>query len=712
LNPTRPRPAPGGRRRPVAATLAALGLLCGAGTAAARGIEYIYIDANVGSASGGHAALRFEDEVYHFQHHEPGLLRLERDRTRDFRHRYGVLENRTLEVSRIEVDDSTWRLLRDHFARVYRVQERQIALGRALAADVALLERLRDPAPPGASDRAEADPGSPVAAAGYFFPAEGDAPGRIALRPRSPVLDRLGARASVLGGADELADRVRAVEEELAALAPWPADSAAFRLEPATLPVSRAPLSLRYAELVSARTALEVLRDAPPLRGESILDASAPIFALTPDEVARVVARADRLENDLLRLVRSGRPDWGRAMLVGMARLEALRRSAAEGRLRLLDVTPEGAGRVTAEVFGRRPEAAAGIASELRASLARARSAFLESEGPVDLPLARLEAAAARSVEVEAGLAGDRDVRFFPGTPAPARAAPRPDPGLPGWSPADSEARGADLAAARARVRDFERQLESLYAYDLFSANCVSQIFAEFEAAFAEAEEPGTPAATLARERIRAESERRLGGFVEIAGTLNFIPFVSARAVREAYRVAETRTELSYRRSQVEAMLAREPGWRVALRESNTLTSSIYSGHPDDSLFLFFTDDRFWLRPLMGIANLAVGIGETLAGVAWLPVDGGDTLLSGLDGALFSLPELAFFNIRKGRLEVIPSTPEPDSVAAGVGAEAAVAAEGPLHAGDGGEHVGTLGKHRDARVRTEPREGALDSDPG
>jgi len=59
-------------------------------------------------------------------------------------------------------------------------------------------------------------------------------------------------------------------------------------------------------------------------------------------------------------------------------------------------------------------------------------------------------------------------------------------------------------------------------------------------------------------------------------------------------------------------------------------------------------------RPLYGIANLAVGIGGTLAGIALLPADRGAALRAGLDGALFSFPEIAFINIRKGSFAFAP----------------------------------------------------------
>ena len=91
----------------------------------------------------------------------------------------------------------------------------------------------------------------------------------------------------------------------------------------------------------------------------------------------------------------------------------------------------------------------------------------------------------------------------------------------------------------------------------------------------------------------------------------------------------------------------------VFFRESNTLTSAIYRRNPEDSIFVFFTDDAVVVRPLFGVVNLVVGLAASAVGLATLPVDGGATLWAGLKGAIFSLPELFFQNIRKGSFEHI-----------------------------------------------------------
>ena len=73
-----------------------------------------------------------------------------------------------------------------------------------------------------------------------------------------------------------------------------------------------------------------------------------------------------------------------------------------------------------------------------------------------------------------------------------------------------------------------------------------------------------------------------------------------------------------------------------------------YRAGADDSTFLFFTDDALATRPLFGAANLVVALADGVLGLATWPADGGRRLRAGARGALYSLPELAFVNIRKG----------------------------------------------------------------
>jgi hypothetical protein len=224
----------------------------------------------------------------------------------------------------------------------------------------------------------------------------------------------------------------------------------------------------------------------------------------------------------------------------------------------------------------------------------------------------------------------------------PARPAERTDLVAP---PLSEAAARVELAAARAAAADYRARLAELYGYNLITRNCVSEIFATMDAAFADA--GGAPGdAQVAAD----ESRRRLGGVVDTRSAFNFIPAASALAVERTYAVVAHRTRPSYRQLRLAELVRDEPAWRVALRESNTLTSTVYHADPNDSAFLFFTDDRVALRPLLGAANLLVGVADGALGLATWPVDRGARLRAGALGAVFSLPELAFVNIRKGSL--------------------------------------------------------------
>ena len=89
------------------------------------------------------------------------------------------------------------------------------------------------------------------------------------------------------------------------------------------------------------------------------------------------------------------------------------------------------------------------------------------------------------------------------------------------------------------------------------------------------------------------------------------------------------------------------------------ITARVYSPRRSDGAFLLFTDDVFWRRPLYGLANLAWAAGDGVYGLAAVPFDRGERVSAGVSGVLWSLPELAFANVRKGSFEWVELAAEP-----------------------------------------------------
>src|SRR5262249_42955396 len=105
------------RERGARAALVALGLAAvlissprarAADAPSERFVDFLAVEANEGGSSGGHLALRLGGVVYHWQSEDDGLLRLSRRDAGDFLYEYAVLENRTLQRSRVAVPAATF----------------------------------------------------------------------------------------------------------------------------------------------------------------------------------------------------------------------------------------------------------------------------------------------------------------------------------------------------------------------------------------------------------------------------------------------------------------------------------------------------------------------------------------------------------------------------------------------------------------------------
>src|SRR5262249_17775819 len=143
-------------------------------------------------------------------------------------------------------------------------------------------------------------------------------------------------------------------------------------LPPDGYPHFARPFSAAYRDGLTELAALDVLEHARPLRADArrtLTDDDSPL-----DDVERhaLGCIADRLGDALVRLVGSTRPDRGFALLVGMARLEALRESERTGRLVVLDAFPADAHVVRAPRL-RHADALRGLLAEARTELANAR---------------------------------------------------------------------------------------------------------------------------------------------------------------------------------------------------------------------------------------------------------------------------------------------------------------------------------------------------
>jgi hypothetical protein len=640
--------------------LALLAVLAIAPETRASVFEYLYVEANAGSSAGGHFALRLDNWVYDFQNAELGTLRLRRTDYDLFRYLYTVLENRTMHIARIDVPRETGEAIFDRFNRRYLIQNKQFSTLDSLRGDRELIRLLlarsndatspegnRATSPRGdhqtplQGDRAnshEADSATPperkwrgmqIRGAGFFYDGYSEGAGG-----ESPSLRTLRDRVASNRGQTHLTDRIAALERAAEGLSPAPELASAAAVVRDARPESGYHFSDRYRDLSAKIVALRTLENATRIQPSARRVPSGDEYELSAAEARKIRAFANQLETHLARLVHSKRPDWGYSLLLGMARLQTLRKSLELGRWVVLDSVPANSAFLSQRAVQRRDPFVVELRDRARVAFVEARTHFATAAEPGEPSLAWLEESINRYAEFQRGFEQGLAIPLYEGGLLPdwtatARELPPPD--------VDPQTLRRAAEAAKTRERAYVDAVKRDFGYQLVSNNCVTEIFATLGQGW----NPTT-----------ARDQPVDGGDPE--GLLGFIPVVAYQKVLDAHPDAEASEIPSFRRVRLEAMYETENDFSVYLRESNTLTSTIYRRNDVEPFFLFFTEDALPLRPVYGALNFVAGIGEMALGALRAPWDRGRMFTSGIKGAAFSLPELFFVNLRKGILEYAP----------------------------------------------------------
>jgi hypothetical protein len=181
-------------------------------------------------------------------------------------------------------------------------------------------------------------------------------------------------------------------------------------------------------------------------------------------------------------------------------------------------------------------------------------------------------------------------------------------------------------------LSDMQEKSEELYGYNLLWRNCATELIRSLNTTFPDVE----------------SGREALGGWMEPNEGLVFIPFLFYEQSITAYSLKDEQFLQARRLRNLDTLYSQENDLWVWLRESNTLSSTLYEPRGKDSPFLFFTDDSLLLRPILGVVNVGYAALHGVAGVFSFPFDGGEKASQAARGIFYSLPELAFGNIRKG----------------------------------------------------------------
>ena len=613
------------------------------GAALAASFEYLYLEASEGNSSGGHSAIQFGDEIYHYQHHDSGLIRLLRQDKQEFHFLYRFLQNRRIHLSHIEVSEETFNRLSKYFKWQFLAQDQQFKQLNDLHKECLLLRRLLYKQP---------DIGTDFSAllrlngVGLFY-AEHDLDSRkdeypnnikAATPQSSPFIGLLRKKIEAQYGQDYLSKRREQITVHIKALTPshWPAASPILSKD--NFPPLINSFADSYTDYLTGLAAIKVLMEEQPLQTDAFFNTNESV---TPEEKKVLETLREQLALSLLKSVNSGRPDWGTAVLVNMARYIAVEQSLQLERWVFIDDFAVDSEWISADQFVEHAEPIQTQIDDAQDDFKQTRKAITSLGGLTETNYSQLEMSANRYFEWLKGKQ-QKAVRYQGEKALPTKSIGLPDWLVPELSP-------HQLTRALTELEHYEnkllQELAQRYQYNLITRNCVTELFRTLDQALlSQNKVDNDPAKQV--ELLIKESRQRLGG--TISGTYNFIPFVSFQSVQENYKVSSNTVLNAYREQQLEKLYAKNNGLMVALRESNIFSSTVYTYNPDDAFFVFFTDDSLALRPVFGLFNTAAGIGQSLLGFLSWPFDSGRNLKAGTTGILMSLPELLFFNMRKG----------------------------------------------------------------
>jgi hypothetical protein len=607
-------------------------------------MNYIYIESNEGDSSGGHAALQFDNDIFHYQYNASGMIRLEKQDTDNFEYNYRFAANRSLHTSQIDVSKETYSLLRDYFNFQHQTQLQQFKLLDDINKDRLLLKSFLP------DKSAQPSHTLRLQGAGLFY---NDADFTMSQksvhsnqsRHLSPTVIALNNEIKKTYGKDFLAQRAGEIISQIKSLQLTQWQEAITTVNESQYPPMVYSFANRYIDLITAKLAVHVIEQGLALRTDASIAPSDQMFQLTAQEIAALRLYRKQLNTGLIKLVNSDRPDWGAAVLINSARLIAVDQSIKQGQLIVID-TFESQTDLTEKVD--LAEYAVQLQTHLkdtRTSLLSAKSLLAQSRVFSEMDYSLLEMLANRYTELSKATTDKQAIRFYGANLVPTKSIRLPLSVVPALSIATIERNIQQLGIYQQR---YQATLKNLYAYHLINRNCVTELFASINKAVLQQIKKNDNAKSL-----QHESQQHLGGYID-ATLANFIPVTSHHAVRKHYKIVKQTSLPSYRLMKLNESYARENDVLVYLRENNTLSSSVYKTNPDDSFFVFFTDNELLFRPLYGAVNTLAGLGQGMLGLFTWPYDEGAMLSSGGNGILMSLPELLFINMRKGSFKYLP----------------------------------------------------------
>ena len=572
-------------------------------------LEFIYIDATEGEAAAGHSAVKLGSTVFHYQFHSKNLLLLSKQDWEKFRYYYNDLSNRTITIKAVPLSDSSFQKIKHSFQDQYLRQEIDLARHASLIEKARIFRKFSY-----SQNYISLD------GVGFFSPAHGAG---------IEIVRQLKNKLNSSFSDNFLKQLQNKTEEEISLVMKSMGQNFSEQTEISLIDAS---IIVKLKELLSLREVLNILTEERGLLATSIVRGGATRKELEMEQWKHLQQFQQRIGSSIIDLLRSTRADKGPVLLIQVARYLVIGLSLEQNEL--LTLTPfqneaiikSRSQEKDSQLFAYFHEEAHFFSNRLQ------KTFFSASPEEQSVAYSMLEKAQGCLQKYEQNANGEMpDWTQYKVCGIPCRSGKVSIDFFTHDILSDRT-----LEAQQKAVNDSMKYLMQKYGYSLSSRNCATELVRTINKSFA------------GKENVH----KSLGSYLEPGEGVSFVPFGLDNAVSEKYQVMRRQDLPSYRLRNLGKMYQQE-GLGAWVRESNTLTSTLYSPWKKDGYFLFFTDDTIVTRPVFGLINLGYSLLHTIGGVVTAPLDKGSRFMRGLNGVVFSFPELFFFNIRKGSYQII-----------------------------------------------------------
>lgn len=567
-------------------------------------LDFIYVNANTGQSSGGHSALRLGNLVYHFQFFPDKIFHIIREPWENFRYVYGIQENRTIRIMPIVLNNKNYNFFLERLNDIYLKQQKELKNLEKLDNDFKILESV-----------VKGDSLFHLKGAGYFSKSE----------KKKGHFKKLKSRINSKYGSQYLLKSIISIRRVLNNFNFPDSKIQNVNLNSRDYPRGVQSYSSEYIELLSRLQAFEVLYEEINLNKEALITYHSESKSEKKEILLNNLNQIkNKLEDEILFFL-SDADTTGYPLLIKLAKYLTITQSIEEEKLIFLNTFGKSHSLLVGEAIQNKVYLSS-IYKEINKRLKHLYENLFQKDlsfATSEIQWTQLEDLISRREEIVNSLNSNQAIRVYFEIMLPAKE----ENVYLYHNKIENESLERLLAIYRENRDNYEKAMQAKYPFNLLNRNCTTEIFRTLNS-FLETKENSTDT---------------LGGYISEKDSFVFIPVYAYNTVEGKYNTKTGLEVPSFR----EIILSKKD-FMNKLKETNTITSNHYKFNNEDSLFLFFTDDLIWTRPLFGIVNLVVGTGELMIGTLYLPMDNGDKFIKGLQGIFFSLPELIFFNIRKG----------------------------------------------------------------